>query len=389
MIRETTSSPQYERVVTGPRQDWQWSCLKSIDRLLFQFSVALVALAVTTARTEAACAHRADDPLWLAYKARFVATTGRVVDTGNARISHSEGQGWGMLLAQAYDDRPTFLKMWKWTDASLGGEGTSLHPWRWVPESGTAVPDPNNASDGDILIAWALDRAGRRWGAPEMVEAARVIAVEIGRDLITSKGGRTVLLPGRIGFIDDRGVVVNLSYYVFPAFDSLARLAPGPNWRRLRQDGLDLIDDARFGRWGLPPDWLRLTPAGRIEPAAGWPARFGYDAIRIPLYLIWSGLGKPERLAAFRAFWRQYRNERKQPSWTDFSDNKVAPYPASAGFTAVAELVEAVLTAAPPANATAMISDANDYYSSSLVLLAGIAACEERHGTGAHPRTGP
>ena len=43
---------------------------------------------------------------WRAYKARFVTAQGRVVDTANGLVSHSEGQGYGMLLAVAADDRP-------------------------------------------------------------------------------------------------------------------------------------------------------------------------------------------------------------------------------------------------------------------------------------------
>jgi len=34
-------------------------------------------------------------------------------------ISHSEGQGYGMLLAVAADDRPTFDLLWGWTRAQL------------------------------------------------------------------------------------------------------------------------------------------------------------------------------------------------------------------------------------------------------------------------------
>ena len=347
--------------------------------MLVSFRILLALLAVLAGGSSiaaAGCPGGPNAPEWLAYKSRFVATNGRVVDTGNGRISHSEGQGWGMLLAEAFGDRQSFDRIWRWTDAALGREGSAFHPWKWVPETDTAVPDPNNASDGDLLIAWALERAARRWGESGYRTAARRIALEIRRDLVVTTGGRTVLLPGSVGFQRGDGVVVNLSYYVFPAFAVLDGLAPAPEWRRLRQDGLDLIDDARFGRWGLPPDWLRLAKSGRLEPAPEWPARFGYDAIRIPLYLIWGGLGRPERLAAFRAFWRQYKAERRQPSWTSFGDDAVASYPASAGFAAVAQLVEAVLTGRPSTSAMPAISEADDYYSASLVLLAKTAACE-------------
>ena len=344
--------------------------------LLNLLFVAILVLSTGHAADAADCRRVPTSPEWLSYKARFLGTTGRIVDTGNARVSHSEGQGWGMLLAEAYRDREAFGRIWRWTDSSLGREGTALHPWKWVPETATAVPDPNNASDGDLLIAWALERAGRRWREPELLDAARRIAVEIRAGLVTTTGGRTVLLPGSKGFVREDGVVVNLSYYVFPAFAALERLVPASEWSRVRQDGLDLIDDARFGRWGLPPDWLRLGKNGVLQPAPEWPARFGYDAIRIPLYLVWGGFGKPERLAAFRAFWRQYKAAKQQPSWASLGDNTTASYPASSGFAAVAQLVEAVLTRRPSAGGPSLISESDDYYSASLVLLANTAACE-------------
>ncbi len=42
---------------------------------------------------------------WAAYREKFLAPDGRIVDTGNGDISHSEGQGYGLLLSVAADDR--------------------------------------------------------------------------------------------------------------------------------------------------------------------------------------------------------------------------------------------------------------------------------------------
>ncbi|MEG9529489.1 MAG: glycosyl hydrolase family 8, partial [Hyphomicrobiales bacterium] len=46
-----------------------------------------------------------NDTAWRAYRSRFITDQGRVVDTANGQISHSEGQGYGMLLAVAAGDR--------------------------------------------------------------------------------------------------------------------------------------------------------------------------------------------------------------------------------------------------------------------------------------------
>ena len=57
--------------------------------------------------------------LWQAYKSAFVSPGGRVVDNANGDISHSEGQGYAMLLAVAADDRSAFDEIWGWTRAQL------------------------------------------------------------------------------------------------------------------------------------------------------------------------------------------------------------------------------------------------------------------------------
>ena len=52
---------------------------------------------------------------WEAYRSRFVEDSGRVVDNANGNISHSEGQGYGLLLALAASDRRSFEQIWSFT----------------------------------------------------------------------------------------------------------------------------------------------------------------------------------------------------------------------------------------------------------------------------------
>jgi hypothetical protein len=60
--------------------------------------------------------------------------------------------------------------------------------------------DPNNATDGDILIAWALLRASRRWKEQSYATDSRAIREAIAQNLVADVGGRRVLLPGLVGF---------------------------------------------------------------------------------------------------------------------------------------------------------------------------------------------
>ena len=114
--------------------------------------------------------------LWREYSARFIDPSGRVIDTGNGGISHSEGQGYGMLIAVAAGDRAGFDRMWAWTRAELGVRYDHLFGWKWDPGRSRAV-DANNASDGDLLIAWALAEAAAYWNdSGFLVDATKIVA---------------------------------------------------------------------------------------------------------------------------------------------------------------------------------------------------------------------
>ena len=76
---------------------------------------------------------------WVAYKERFVAENGRVIDDANGRISHSEGQGYGLLLALLANDRADFARIWTFTNTRLllrddGVLQLDDPVERWVPE---------------------------------------------------------------------------------------------------------------------------------------------------------------------------------------------------------------------------------------------------------------
>ena len=329
--------------------------------------MAVLLGAVTAARADDATL--ADE--WLKYRDRFVADNGRVRDTGNRDVSHTEGQGCTMLFAEAFNDRDAFDRVWRWTRDTLQHRDSALFSWRWDPSGGKPVTDANNATDGDMLIAWALERAALRWQVRDYRDAARRIAGDIRQKLIISLAGRLVLLPGADGFTrPDGSAVVNPSYYVYPALEAFPRLDSSPQWARLRRDGLDWLAKARFGAWDLTPDWIEINKEGAVSPAPNLPPRFGFDAIRIPLYLVWGHAATGPRLAGMMKFWDAFA-DRPVPAWVDVTDGAVAPFAAPSGFYAVIDLARSRLRAeAPP---LPRIGDGDDYYSASLILLAGLA----------------
>ncbi len=319
----------------------------------------------------------ADDQNWATFKRRFIQNGERVVDTGNNDVSHSESQGWGMLFAESNGDKDTFQKLWQWTSATLQ-RGDGLFSWRWTPKAADPVADKNNAADGDILIAWALARGAKRWQEPRWAASSQTIQGAILDQLAIEFQGRLILQPGVQGFTRGERRIVNLSYYVWPAINDFAQAAgEQTRWRRLDADGLWLLDNAAFGTYRLPPDWLSI---GSQEPriADGWPPYFGFDAVRIPLYLAWRN--EAARLGRFVSAWQTPQFSGKPPAWINLKDGSVAPFPSSGGYDAVLTLTQFVsdgMLTKPP---FAALADADDYYSASLKLLSNMAA-QEAHLT--------
>lgn len=318
---------------------------------------------------------------WRAYKARFVTEAGRVVDTANGGVSHSEGQGYGMLLAVAAGDRAGFERIWGWTRANLMVRDDALAAWRWEPNARPAVADMNNASDGDILIAWALAEAAEAWGDVAHRVAARRIAVEVGRKLVLGRSPfGPLLLPGLAGFSAEEredGPVVNPSYWVFPALPRLALVAPEFDWAGLSRSGLDLLRAARFGSAQLPTEWVSAK-GPQPRPADKVPAVFGYNAVRIPLYLAWAGVGEREHYAPFLALWAA--RERGGLPVVEVETGRRTEWMGEPGYASVAALTAcAGAGAALPRDFAAGRAQEN-YYPATLHLLSLVAA-RMRHGS--------
>jgi endoglucanase len=302
---------------------------------------------------------------WQAFKQNFIAADGRVVDTGNKGVSHTEGQGYAMVLATAYDDRAAFDRVWGWTRSTLR-RPDGLFSWRYVPGAAQPIADRNNATDGDLLICWGLLRAAAKWNRSEDRDEALTIAAALKRAVIVTDGNDAYLMPGAEGFTGPGKRIVNLSYWVFPALTDIAAATADPVWNQVIATGLRLVHDARFGAYNLPPDWLET--AGALRPADGFPPRFGYDAVRIPLYLVWAGHGDATYIGAIAAFWKATS---PTPAWIDLVSGAVSLERQSPGMNAVKRLT--LRAAGELVSSPAPASPGSDYYSASLMALANLA----------------
>jgi endo-1,4-beta-D-glucanase Y len=327
--------------------------------------VALLAAFRTTA------AMGATDPAtllvdgWRQYKDRFVRSEGRVVDNANGGISHSEGQGYAMLIAERLGDRPTFEAIWQWTQSNLLVRGDGLAAWRWSPQV-PHVADHNNATDGDLLIAWALAEASDRWHVAEYKRSAGQIVEALAANVVIPSRFGPILLPASAGFAgkdQPDGPVVNLSYWIFPAFKRLRAVSNAIDWDALAATGKTLIGLSRFGSRRLPSNWISLAPA-QPEPAHSFPAVFGYDAVRIPFYLAWGEPADRDLLKLFSPL---------DLSVIDVKTGASTEKLADSDYGAIADLVECVGSRSP---VQWKALHGEFYYPAALYLLALVAADE-------------
>ncbi|WP_144577723.1 glycosyl hydrolase family 8 [Agrobacterium sp. DE0009] len=270
----------------------------AISKLVILTLLSVMAIFTNISATRAASV---SPEAWAAYKDAFLDSGGRIIDTGNGNISHSEGQGYGMWLAVLADDLSDFELIWSFTRTELLVRDDGLSAWKWDPRTKPHVTDINNATDGDILIAYALALAAGQWNRQDYAEAAAAIASAVLKKTVVQRGGRTLLLPAASGFDEaDRtdGPVVNPSYLIFEAFPVLDLLVPSPLWKTVADDGVAQIGAFAFSEKKLPADWVSVKT--KPQPASGFPPEFGYNAVRIPLYLARAKMGPPELLSRLK-----------------------------------------------------------------------------------------
>ena len=309
---------------------------------------------------------------WRAYADRFIASDGRVVDNANGNVSHSEGQGYAMLLAERLDDRDTFAKLWLWTRQNLFIRTDALAAWRWDPNAKPHVTDYNNATDADLLIAWALSEAAIRWNSADYAGRARDIVDALAMAVIASSRFGAILLPAAKGFgptDQGDGPVINLSYWVFPALEHLRAVSTKADWDAISRTGQSLIRLARFGPRRLPTNWIGLG-GNEPAPARSFPAVFGYDAIRIPLYLAWASSSARELLRSFLPL---------QLAVTDVSTGQAREMLSDPDYQAIAALVECA-NSNTRSSLSKLPYNGRFYYPASLHLLSLVAAQDANSG---------
>lgn len=311
--------------------------------------------------------------VWRDYKRSFVGADGRVVDNVNGNISHSEGQGYGMILAFAAGDRETFERIYSFAKNNLRVRKDKLFAWRYDERNSPAVSDKNNASDGDLLIAWALLEAANAGWNGAYKPAALDILRDLEKQIVYAKPVGKVLLPGGTGFVDKSGnVTVNPAYWIYPAMERVAALSGREIWTEVTETGMLLKRSLTPSFNGLVPDWITIFPAqGGIGLSTKMSAKYGYEAIRVPIYTMWSANIPAEFGAAIVKSSTNTRTARME--LYDLRSGAREDAFRDPGYSVINHLANCVVSGRKlPVNAKTQI-DIN-YYPATLQLLSLVAA---------------
>ena len=316
--------------------------------------------------------------LWDNYKRYFVSDDGRVIDHFQKSNSHSEGQGYGLLLSVLQNDRNTFDRILNWTTSNLQVRRDALSAWSWGkrPNGKWKIIDYNNATDGDLLIAYAMLRAYQSWQHKAYQQKALEIIGDIRNELAWEKAGYLVLSPAYFGFDSESGRVINNGYMIFSAFSAFAEVENRQFWQRVRKDSLRLFDKNRFSRFRLPADWVMLEK-DKLSVYASRSPFFGYEAIRIPLYLAMAA--EKNRLRQFSEYLKFVDDLGYLPNRVNLVEGTISTDSAPAGFYAIFGKCARILNLNDLAlqlenkAAAKLHSEPKDYYSYTLYLLSKVS----------------
>lgn len=331
-------------------------------RRLF-LGAAMVAGLVTSARVQPAAFDRG----WSKWVRSYV-NGGRVIDQHQGGITHSEGQGYGLLLAQASGDRAVFTELEEWNERHLAVRQDRLMAWKWVPDPHTNIADWHNATDGDLFRAWALLRAERDSGWSGYRETALAIAHDIA-ELCLAADPRApaewLLVPGAEARRSPKRVLFNPSYILPRALRELGAAAGEPRLIKAAEHGETVL--AELAMTGFQPNWVDVTPSGFVKPLEH-DLLWGYDALRIPLYLTWSGRADHPAVGLARELME--RGSIPDHLAVEASpDGQILAQSNKPGFLALHALAHC-------RDVPDRRPDGSDYYSDSLLMLAQVAQRE-------------
>ena len=205
-------------------------------------------------------------------------------DTPNWTVS--EGIGYGMLMAVAFNDQPTFDCLFAYYQLAAQGNPAGDGLMNWERDGCTATTpnaaNPNYAAtDADLDTAMALIMADCRWTGYTAKASAIVTAIK--NNELASDNGVSMTKPGDNSLWGGPSCL-NPSYFAPGYYRAFAQTYPADatTWNKLANDTYTLLNRMANSTTGLEPNWC--TDQGAPSTCANNDdyAEYGWDALRTP-----------------------------------------------------------------------------------------------------------
>jgi endoglucanase len=254
------------------------------ERVINRVAAGVACGAVLAAAAGCGGGSRPSQPAAASFLASYVQPDGRVARTDQGGDTVSEGQAYGMLLAEAAGDSAAFGRIWGWTREHLQlPDGL----FAFHADAAGRVISAEPASDADVLIAWALLRYAGPQAAAWHADGRRVADAVLAREVTAGPGGTPVLAAGP--WATGRPASLDPSYWSLQAFAGIGRATGNPEWTRLVASAVAMTRELTSDGRTLPPDWAELTAGGVLagEPAPNGSqpqTQYGLDAQRVTVW---------------------------------------------------------------------------------------------------------
>ena len=234
-----------------------------------------------------------------AFLTHYGTADGRVIRHDQGGDIVSEGEAYGMLIAELGGDSSAARSMWSWSKQHLQRPDGLLS---YHASGDGSVLDQQSASDADILAAFALLRYGGPNSDTLHADGKRLAAAVLAHETSKLPDGTPVVAAGpwAVGSV----TTVDPSYWMPGVYDKLATLTGDQQWSRASAGAIRLLQQVTNNGRQLPPDWAQLqgaTITAIATPGGSSPVQYGLDAQRVPVWLATSCTTSAVKLAA--AWW--------------------------------------------------------------------------------------
>jgi endoglucanase len=353
---------------------------------------AAIGMAITMTLTMSGCAsssapqhsQQPGSPAADRFLSRYVTADGRVLRHDQGDDIVSEGQAYGMLIAELAGRPSVARTIWSWTAAHLQRDDGLLS---YHATGSGQVLDDEPASDADVLAAYALLRYSGPDASRLHTAGKRLAAAVLSRETVDT-GGAPVLVAGP--WARTAPPTVNPSYLMPGVFAALGHLTDDRRWQQLAARSVRLVGQLTEQGRTLPTDWARLAD-DRLEPIGApdgsAPTQYGLDASRVPM---WFGTAceAPARELAARWWTNELSHDTRAADLALSPDgapiNQDAhPLPLLAGAAAARAADDTAASRSLRAKATRQSRTTSTYYGDAWLALGGalldetLDPCEE------------